>query len=50
MLNLAMGKMNPALSKVGAESVSLTFVAGTLNRIGESSLRIRRQLRTNPRD
>jgi hypothetical protein len=24
-------------------------VAGTLNRIGESSLRIRRQLRTNPR-
>jgi len=26
--------MNPALSKVGAESVSLTFVTGTLNRIG----------------
>jgi len=25
--------MNPALSKVGAESVSLTFVTGTLNRI-----------------
>jgi len=34
MLSLAMGMMNPALSKVGAESVSLTFVTGTLNRIG----------------
>ena len=30
----AMGMMNPALAKVGAESVSLTFVTGTLNRIG----------------
>ena len=34
MLSLAMGMMNPALSKVGAESVNLTFVTGTLNRIG----------------
>jgi len=34
MLSLAMGMMNPALSRVGAESVSLTFVTGTLNRIG----------------
>jgi uncharacterized membrane protein YoaK (UPF0700 family) len=34
LLALAMGMMNPALSKVGAESVSLTFVTGTLNRIG----------------
>jgi uncharacterized membrane protein YoaK (UPF0700 family) len=34
ILCLAMGMMNPALSKVGAESVSLTFVTGTLNRIG----------------
>ena len=34
MLSLAMGMMNPALSKVGAESVSLTFVTGTLSRIG----------------
>jgi uncharacterized membrane protein YoaK (UPF0700 family) len=34
MLSLAMGMMNPALAKVGAESVSLTFVTGTLNRIG----------------
>ncbi len=34
LLCLTMGMMNPALSKVGAESVSLTFVTGTLNRIG----------------
>lgn len=34
LLSLAMGMMNPALSKVGAESVGLTFVTGTLNRIG----------------
>jgi uncharacterized membrane protein YoaK (UPF0700 family) len=34
MLSLAMGMMNPALSKVGGEAVSLTFVTGTLNRIG----------------
>jgi uncharacterized membrane protein YoaK (UPF0700 family) len=34
LLSLAMGMMNPAVSKVGAESVSLTFVTGTLNRIG----------------
>jgi uncharacterized membrane protein YoaK (UPF0700 family) len=34
MLSLAMGMMNPALSKVGAESVRLTFVTGTLSRIG----------------
>jgi uncharacterized membrane protein YoaK (UPF0700 family) len=34
MLSLAVGMMNPAMSKVGAESVSLTFVTGTLNRIG----------------
>jgi uncharacterized membrane protein YoaK (UPF0700 family) len=34
MLAVAMGMMNPALSKIGGESVSLTFVTGTLNRIG----------------
>lgn len=34
LLSVAMGLMNPALSKVGAEAVSLTFVTGTLNRIG----------------
>jgi len=34
MLSLAMGMMNPALSKIGAESVSVTFMTGMLNRIG----------------
>ena len=34
LLSLAMGMTNPALSKIGAESVSLTFVTGTLSRIG----------------
>lgn len=34
MLSLAMGMMNPALSKIGAESVSLTFMTGMLSRIG----------------
>ena len=34
MLSLAMGMMNPALSKIGAESVSLTFMTGMLGRIG----------------
>jgi uncharacterized membrane protein YoaK (UPF0700 family) len=29
-----MGMVNPALSQVGSESVSLTFVTGTLSRIG----------------
>ncbi|MBA3914873.1 MAG: DUF1275 domain-containing protein [Acidobacteriales bacterium] len=29
-----MGMMNAVLSRVSAESVSLTFVTGTLNRIG----------------
>ena len=36
LLSLAMGMMNPALAKVGAESVSLTFVTGALNRIGRN--------------
>lgn len=34
MLSLAMGMTNPALTRIGAESVSITFVTGTLNRIG----------------
>ena len=34
LLSLAMGMLNPALSKVGVESVSLTFVTGNLSRIG----------------
>ena len=33
-LSLAMGMMNTALSHVGAQSVNLTFVTGTLNSIG----------------
>jgi uncharacterized membrane protein YoaK (UPF0700 family) len=34
VISFAMGAMNTALSRVGAESVSLTFVTGTLTRIG----------------
>ncbi|MDE1156282.1 MAG: YoaK family protein [Acidobacteriaceae bacterium] len=34
ILSIAMGMLNPALSKVGAEAVSLTFMTGTLSRIG----------------
>jgi len=33
-LSLAMGMLNSTLSRVGAEAVSLTFVTGTLSRIG----------------
>jgi uncharacterized membrane protein YoaK (UPF0700 family) len=33
-LCLSMGLANPALSKIGAEAVSVTFVTGTLSRIG----------------
>ena len=33
-LSLAMGMLNTTLSRVGAEAVSLTFVTGTLSRIG----------------
>ena len=33
-ISFAMGAMNTALSRVGAQSVSLTFVTGTLSRIG----------------
>jgi uncharacterized membrane protein YoaK (UPF0700 family) len=34
MLGLAMGLMNSTLSRIGAEPVSLTFVTGTLNKLG----------------
>ena len=34
VLSFAMGAMNTALSRVGAQYVSLTFVTGTLSRIG----------------
>jgi uncharacterized membrane protein YoaK (UPF0700 family) len=33
-LSLAMGLMNTTLSQIGAEPVNLTFVTGTLNKIG----------------
>ena len=33
-LSLAMGVLNTTLSRVGAQSVNLTFVTGTLNKIG----------------
>jgi uncharacterized membrane protein YoaK (UPF0700 family) len=33
-ISFAMGVMNSALSRVGAQSVSLTFVTGTLSRVG----------------
>ena len=35
VLSLAMGLMNATLSRVGAEPVSLTFVTGTLNKLGQ---------------
>ena len=34
LLGVTMGMVNPALSKVGVEAVSLTFMTGTLSRIG----------------
>jgi uncharacterized membrane protein YoaK (UPF0700 family) len=34
MLSVAMGMINPAGTRVGSEPVSLTFVTGTLNKIG----------------
>lgn len=34
LLSFAMGMVNPALAKVGPEAVSLTFMTGTLSRLG----------------
>jgi uncharacterized membrane protein YoaK (UPF0700 family) len=34
MLSSAMGLLNPAVSRIGTEPLSLTFVTGTLNKIG----------------
>jgi uncharacterized membrane protein YoaK (UPF0700 family) len=43
MVSFAMGVMNTALSRVGAQSVSLTFVTGTLSRVGANlALALRR--------
>lgn len=43
IVSAAMGVMNSAFSRVGAQSVSLTFVTGTLSRVGSSlALALRR--------
>lgn len=43
-LSLAMGLMNTTLSQIGAEPVNLTFVTGTLNKLGRHlALAVRRQ-------
>jgi uncharacterized membrane protein YoaK (UPF0700 family) len=43
VLSFAMGVMNTALSRVGAQNVSLTFVTGTLSKIGmQLALAVRR--------
>src|SRR5215467_9715657 len=34
MLSIAMGIINPAVTSVGREPINLTFVTGTLNKIG----------------
>jgi uncharacterized membrane protein YoaK (UPF0700 family) len=34
LLSFAMGMVNPVLPKIGGESISLTFMTGTLSRIG----------------
>jgi uncharacterized membrane protein YoaK (UPF0700 family) len=34
VLSIATGLLNPALSRVGSEPISLTFVTGTLSRLG----------------
>jgi uncharacterized membrane protein YoaK (UPF0700 family) len=42
-ISVAMGVMNNALSRVGAQAVSLTFVTGSLSRVGSSlALAVRR--------
>jgi uncharacterized membrane protein YoaK (UPF0700 family) len=42
-ISFAMGVMNSALSRVGAQSVSVTFITGTLSRVGANlALALRR--------
>jgi uncharacterized membrane protein YoaK (UPF0700 family) len=42
-ISVAMGVMNNALSRVGAQAISLTFVTGSLSRVGSSlALALRR--------
>jgi uncharacterized membrane protein YoaK (UPF0700 family) len=40
IVSVAMGVMNAALSRVGAQAVSLTFVTGSLSRVGSSVWRL----------
>jgi uncharacterized membrane protein YoaK (UPF0700 family) len=43
VLSLAMGMINPAVTRIGSEPISLTFVTGTLNKIGNHlALAVRR--------
>ena len=43
IVSVAMGVMNSALSRVGAQSVSVTFITGTLSRVGANlALALRR--------
>jgi uncharacterized membrane protein YoaK (UPF0700 family) len=39
-ISVAMGVMNNALSRVGAQAISLTFVTGSLSRVGSSVSRL----------
>jgi uncharacterized membrane protein YoaK (UPF0700 family) len=34
LLSVSMGIMNPAVARIGAESVNLTFITGALNKVG----------------
>jgi uncharacterized membrane protein YoaK (UPF0700 family) len=44
IISSAMGLLNPAVSRVGTEPLSLTFVTGTLNKIGgHLALAVRRE-------
>ena len=52
LLCLAMGVVNPTLTKIGVEPVSLTFMTGTLNRIGGhlASAAVRKPLKDSNRE
>ncbi|MBS1823265.1 MAG: DUF1275 domain-containing protein [Acidobacteria bacterium] len=54
LLSFAMGLINPALVRVGREPINLTFVTGTLNRIGshlaQASLHIKPTDPQGPQD
>jgi uncharacterized membrane protein YoaK (UPF0700 family) len=54
LLSFAMGLINPALVRLGSEPISLTFVTGTLNRIGnhlaQATLNVQPANPQGPRD